>query len=476
MTADGAILKRAREAAALSPSVAAALARVDEASLAAMEAGTSRVSPQVLDTFAKAFGLSLTELLQGQAPDTAPSLLFRSFRDSGPSLQALAESGALTTLGDFVRCVRALADVRAKLGVRSAVLEKLDRLATPEAPVADGVLARAERLALSVRAQLGLGEAPVPSMLRIYEQLGVDLFFVSPEELDVEVDAASTVTPSPAVLVNLVGGAEQWWRTRMTLAHELCHLLLDRTFFDAGSTFVMFSPSTERAVRSASGVRLPPPLELLEKRARAFAIHFLIPRPELVRVLAHRDPRSEAAVTAVCQHFQVGRIAAVNQLRNVQLITEDDRTRALGRHPASVLQANHPDAKVGRPGLRGALLSEVVMRAVAEGKVSPVKARSYLEVSAAASLPKAPGLDPKKRAPLVTMLHRVERAVLARLASDEKLADCCVDTIEAEGDTWRVEIAQAGAELDAPTTSRGFVVVGPDLQILEEHLAPRSGP
>ena len=76
---------------------------------------------------------------------------------------------------------------------------------------------------------------------------------ITPEEMDPEIDAASTVTPEPAVLVNLVGGAEQWWRTRMTLAHELCHLLLDRER-SGEPRFVMLSPTSERRASTLPGL------------------------------------------------------------------------------------------------------------------------------------------------------------------------------------------------------------------------------
>jgi Zn-dependent peptidase ImmA (M78 family)/transcriptional regulator with XRE-family HTH domain len=469
---DGAVLKSAREQSGLSLEVAAALARVDPEELESVEAGRTPAWPGMLDTFAKAFGLSLTELLDGRAPETPSAFLFRSFGERAPSLRTLAESGALTTLGDFLRCVRAVSDLRSALGIESTGLEKLAEVARPTPPTEETLFPQTERLAIEARNALGLSTKPIESMRELFERIGIDIFYVTPEELSVDIDAASAITPGPAVLVNLVGGAEQWWRTRVTLAHELCHLLLDRTIFSA-SAFVMVSPATERATTSAPHVELPAPLELLEKRARAFAIHFLVPRQELIRVLAKHDPRSEAAVTTVCQHFQIGRQAAVNQLHNIGLISEHDRRRMLARMPANRLPEQHPDANIRRPGLRSGLLQDLVLQALGAGKISPLQARAYLELSPADPLPEAPNLDPALRAPLVTTTERIEKAVLRRLAADPELADCYVDALVPDGDTWRAEIAQAGAPGRAPT-SRGFVVVGPDLRILEERLRPSS--
>ena len=471
MSNDAQVLREARVSSALTLEAAAALAGIEPQEYQALESGEQSPSPAILDTFAKAFGLTLTDLLLGRAAATPSSLLFRSFRERGPSLLSLASSGALTTLGDFVRCVRAVAEIRDILGVHRSTPSPLERLGQPTPPVADGLVARAEQHALAVRNKLGLGVEPIDSMIGLYKRLEIDLLFVTPDELDIDVDAASTVTPAPAVLVNLVGGAEGWWRTRATLAHELCHVIFDRALFGTES-FVMMSPSAERA-QSSERLVLPPTLELVEKRARAFALHFLVPRPELTRVLARRDPRSESAVTTVCQHFQVGRRAAVNQLRNVGLITDYDRRRMLANLPASSLPVDHPDARVGVIGLRGGLLKDRSLRALAEDKMSAIRARSYLEVPAADPLPPAPGLDPAKCAPLVTESERVEKSVVRRLAGAPTLADCYVDAISTDGEVWRVEVAQAGPNGLTAGIPRGFVLVGPDFQILEEHILPR---
>lgn len=154
-----------------------------------------------------------------------------------------------------------------------------------------------------------------------------------------------------------------------------------------------------------------------------------------LRVRAKHDPRSEAAVTTVCQHFQIGRQAAVNQLHDIGLITDHDRRRLLARLPANRLPEQHPDANVGRPGLRSGLLQDLVLRALAAGKISPLRARAYLELSAADRLPEAPDVDEALRAPLVTTSERVEKTVLRRLATDPELADCYVDALVPEGDT-----------------------------------------
>ncbi len=52
----------------------------------------------------------------------------------------------------------------------------------------------------------------------VRDTLGIDVLWVTPDELYRDIDAASALVLGhplqPIILVNLVGGAEQWWRTR----------------------------------------------------------------------------------------------------------------------------------------------------------------------------------------------------------------------------------------------------------------------
>jgi len=112
---------------------------------------------------------------------------------------------------------------------------------------------------------------------------------------------------------------------RFTLAHELCHLLYDRTY------------GTQLAV--ASGPWAP---RGLEQRANAFAAMLLMPS-SLLRMIDSTDPFSEstpASVTAVANKLRVPRTALVDHLYNVGLVGFDkrERLRTPDQYEAGVFQ------------------------------------------------------------------------------------------------------------------------------------------
>lgn len=104
---------------------------------------------------------------------------------------------------------------------------------------------------------------------------------------------------------------------RFTLAHELFHILYDR--------------SLARRVSHVSGPWAPPGVE---KRANAFAAMFLMPRTLLARSFAD-GVFDEKSVTAAANDMQVGISALVEHLYNTSMINEiaRDRLRLLETRP-----------------------------------------------------------------------------------------------------------------------------------------------
>jgi Zn-dependent peptidase ImmA (M78 family) len=96
---------------------------------------------------------------------------------------------------------------------------------------------------------------------------------------------------------------------RFTLAHELFHILYDR--------------SLARRVSHVSGPWAPPGVE---KRANAFAAMFLMPRSLLARSF-HTGQIDEKAVTPAAGAMQVGISALVEHLYNTSMIDEVTRDR-----------------------------------------------------------------------------------------------------------------------------------------------------
>ncbi|WP_170319518.1 helix-turn-helix domain-containing protein [Polyangium spumosum] len=401
-----AIVRDARQAAKLSEHAMARLLGLSTDGLRRIENGKDEASPALLDRYAQTFGLSLKRFLAGEARHAPMGLLLRSIQTPS-SLDELASAEAHRVLGEFVRTARDIADLRDLLHEPrdSSLLNGLKARPIDASPPPHG----AERLARSLRAHLGLGLDPIPSMIDLLERrLGVDILWVSPDELDRDIDGASARGPAPAILVNLVGGAELFWRTRMTLAHELCHLVFDRNVLSESRPrgFVLFSPrppaGDEEGARRRSYRRfhLFDDFESIERRASAFAAYFLAP-PEGVRQLVGRtDATSEEAIVAVSHHYGVGRETAINVLKNVYRLPPDARRVMLTRKYLPPTPSEHPDVHRGAIGLRAGALQDLALRALARGAIDPVTARDYLGLGLTDELPPHAELDDAQRAPL----------------------------------------------------------------------------
>lgn len=132
---------------------------------------------------------------------------------------------------------------------------------------------------------------------------------------DSSIEALAVWGPShgPLILYNSkTARKEALTRRRATMAHELCHLLIDR---DAGLP-----------LGDVIGGNSPP---LLEKRARAFAAEFLLPRNHASRQVKE-SPDIEHALRTLARDFNVSEHLAANQIRNSRAfreLSEGDKRR-----------------------------------------------------------------------------------------------------------------------------------------------------
>jgi len=154
-------------------------------------------------------------------------------------------------------------------------------------------------------------------VLSLIRNLGISQLW---RELDDKgIRGCSIVGPQhkPTIIIN------KSWRysespagVRFTIAHELCHLLYDR--------------SHARKLAIASGPWAP---LSIEKRANAFAAMFLMPPHLIERAVADSpDPITElAGVKAVARRLRVGIVAAIEHLCNLTLMTEIERDELLAQ-------------------------------------------------------------------------------------------------------------------------------------------------
>lgn len=456
-------LRALREAAALTRAQMAELLDEDEVTLTALEASTSMLDLELVERAARAFGMTIERLLSTDAAKAPVPLLFRSLNRE--VISALHTRRAHFALGDFLRTCGDLAELarmRARKGVRRSSLVERARKLIPVPDDDPALYRQAAQLAIDVRSWLTLGEGPIASMVDVIEhRLNVPIVWSTPDEVDANIDGASTIDPIPAVLVNLVGGRACWWRTRMTLAHELCHLLFDALPDADHHRMVMFSPHRDGS-RAALGrdrsYPLPDVLERMERRANAFAAYFLAPDKAIRRLVPHSDATTEQAVTLLCQQFAIGRVTAVNQLHHVWSLSKQEHVRMLDRACAQALPYEHPDAAVpsGRAP-RCATLLDWVDDALAHGWIGNVRAYDYLGSELSASRAGQP--------PVLSEAAAVRLRAYAYLGRRDLTVRWSVDAPLEDGARWRAPVFEL--EANGARRDRGTVVLTRSREIIE---------
>lgn len=447
MTALGDRIAKARKYAHLDARTFARLAELDETRLTEIESGASAATLDEAQRCARVFGVRLADLPRDLAASAPMRVLLRSAFDEGrPALDALIETKAIRELGAFQQVVLDAAELE------PALSPALPRGFSYEDP---------EREARSLRLRLGLGMDPIPSMRRLLASLGVRIFFTEPDRLDRAIDGASTDWPRPAILVNLVGGGQCFWRTRMTLAHELAHLL-----FDMGAHRTLFSPHTpSRSLAQGTGRwRLFEGFDDIEAHADAFAACFLAPGDAVREAVGETDPTTEAAIAAVGARFGVGRTVAINRLQHTFRLSPEDRVRMETREERAAWTCAVDDVVAPEElGLRAGVLRELVATALKEGRIGAVRAREVLALPLTRSLD-LPGLDAAAQTAPVSPEAAVRLRVAEALARRHPEAELAAASMRREGGGWRVGVVRGEAG-DRSPASVGSAWVGDDGRI-----------
>lgn len=222
----------------------------------------------------------------------------RAFWELGDKLEPTEILAAARMAGPLL----APADVRAVLErvrrLRPRATPELDRLVST-VPLLEGkVFDQGYRLAIWLREQMGNAEDRIEpeDVLRSWRIEIKDIDLASKV-----IDAISCWGPrhGPAIILNGRGQhAGQNHGRRSTLAHEICHLILDR--------------KTALPLVEVFGGRVSKPIEA---RARAFAAEFLLPRSVAVATL-RRSTNMPAAVRRLRERFGVSPEIIAWQARN----------------------------------------------------------------------------------------------------------------------------------------------------------------
>ncbi len=430
-------IESSRRRSGLSLNHLAALAGLEPARLQALEAGHDEPTPSELDAVARVFGLPMREFLAGLGDETPLGQLFLRNQElleagAGDALLELCQYGAQQVLGEFVRCVHYLHRL-----IPSAASDVTTLF--PGQPLDAAPPFGMDRFAAGVRRMLAIApDAPIESMRGVMDRLGIEVFFVSEDVLSAPFDGASVASPRPAVLVNLVGGPSCWWRIRMTLAHELGHILLDHRSREHDVAIISPRPGERRSRWNFFDGH-----EAVERRANAFAAHFLAPAEAIMALVDAGDPTAEASVTAVCQQFQIGRTTAIYRLAHTFRLDVRTRTRMLARDPGEVHGPLHVDAvSISEIGLRAGRLREAVVGALLAGRVSRVEAREMLGLGLSDALPDDPRLSEADRRPLRDPVQRVLSAARAFLGDSPDTRDFEPVRARPAPGGWRVELVR----------------------------------
>lgn len=372
--------------------------------------------------------------------------------------RALDIRSVLTTeidlaLGEFQRVVRDIADIEKLLGRPCPTPPTIPDRPNPQR------LHTGDHRARMVREYLDLGLSPIPSMREVVESLGVVLVWVSEDQVDRAVEGACTRVPRPAILVNVIEEGRRPWRARITMAHELGHILFDLT---EPARQVLVSPH-----RNA----LPPWLDEIERNANAFAACLLAPTDGVRHVVGPLDPTSEDAICAVGERFGVGRTVAINRLQDVFGLTEAQRrVMEYGRPPRHYNADFDADAAPAEIGLRGNTLRSLVEKAVGSRVLSPDRARAILGIARTEWLP-FEGLPAELTAPSVSAEHQMLRAASVHLARTYPERGLVPGEATRNGPVWIVTVFDGGVGA-LERAPRGQLVFSEQAKLIEDVVSP----
>ncbi|MBI4917947.1 MAG: ImmA/IrrE family metallo-endopeptidase [Acidobacteria bacterium] len=462
MTELAEVLRAACQAAGTSGEVFASLAGVDHRRFEAAAEGRGELDFPEVDRCARVLGLRVADLLAGLAGTAPLGMLLRSSVDEGLDIRALLVTEVHEALGEFLRVARDIADLERLLGV---VIPELPRLGLLPAEPDEHP---GERAARTLRAALDLGVEPVPSMRGIVEgRFHIRVIWVTEDQVDRALDGACTVDPRPAILVNLLEPERYPWRTRITLAHELCHLLFD---VEASTRRAVFSPHHRRRAGAEPRARLPAGLEEIEQRARAFAACFLAPAAGVRAAVGSAPPTTETAIRKVGERFGVGRVVAINRLQHVFGLADSDRFHMETRL-AEPYEADFAGDDVDVPlGLHGGALPGLVCAAVAGDRIGAVRARRILGLEPTDPLPFAE-LDAARARPLVARAEVMRRAAERILMQRWPEAGLLAAAAHEDDGGWRVEVVGGGVGARQPA-GRGYLVLSGSGELLAFRVDP----
>jgi Zn-dependent peptidase ImmA (M78 family)/transcriptional regulator with XRE-family HTH domain len=269
---NGQRVRLARELRGLTQVDLAGLLGVDQTMVAHIERGTKQPSAEVLEHCASELRLPKAFFRQPNPPDfPRGSLLFRS--KSGIGKKRVAEAHAYAAI---------LFELALSLSQHASLVPV--RLPPPDDPI---IVAR------KIREAMHAGDGPLSNLVRAVERLGV-LVLPLPDIADLDAFAVWAGPSREYPVMGLVAGTPPD-RIRMSVAHELGHLIL------------------HRYVNSAA--------QELENQAYHFAAELLMPKDAILRDLAE-EKLNLFRLAALKGIWGVSMQAILRRARELKIITD----------------------------------------------------------------------------------------------------------------------------------------------------------
>jgi Zn-dependent peptidase ImmA (M78 family)/transcriptional regulator with XRE-family HTH domain len=303
-----------------------------------IESGRRRLDVAELPLFAAALGVTVRHLL-GQADRPALAIAARLATGAGPQAMRSARRRArqLFEIDDLLTQVTGLPPARSSAEGLRVMEEARTRFGTlPRSRAAAQQQGR--ELAELARRELDLGGDALGDIAGLMEQhFAVDVA-LSP----LGTDADGLCAHSGAAALILASSDFPSGHVRFTLAHELGHHLLEdpREVIEEGQREMFADTNAER-------------------RANAFAGHFLMPEKGVRSVLEWlgEEPGAvtERAVVALMEHFGVSMAALIYQLNIIGALDYDAGQQLRGRGVSSLVEKHRDIA----PSLAASVVGRV---------------------------------------------------------------------------------------------------------------------
>lgn len=377
----GARIKQLREANGMTQQQLGEILGLRKDQVSKVETGVRQLGIAELSLAAEAFGTTVRRLL-GHSEQGVLALAAR--------ISKAADGDAVQAVVGRARQLLELDHLLGELGARRAAVVSAEGLtvlqeaqALPPAASKGQANNDGERLAVIVRERLGLGTAPIGSIADLAER-----HFAVDVECSALGDGVSGVCVHSADIALIMASTDlTLGHLRFTLAHELAHHVL--------------GDPREIVVEDGSGDDAT-----VERRANAFAAHLLMPRSEMMRIVAGR-PISDEVLGECMQYFQVSLACLVRHLADCRLLAFDDQARWLQRPARWLLQQygdpGKPDPTaappVPRPPARLVLSARAAQR---EGRLGATVVAALLGTSVAAVAASAPGLPVEEAAQAIS--------------------------------------------------------------------------